>query len=81
MTNPELFFIGACEAAGLFIIVRMWWERWHRRLLARWLWTVVLLVPIVGLPTYFFLRDSPEEHPHECQEFESPNDGHGHDGQ
>jgi len=65
MTTQRLIFLGVFEVIGLLIIARMWMKRWHRRLIVRMIWSAVLLVPVFGLLAYFFLRDSPDEHPYD----------------
>lgn len=65
MTTQELIFLGVCETIALLFIARLWVKRTPRLWVGRVFWSVVLLVPLFGLLAYFFLRDSPEEHPHE----------------
>ena len=65
MTTSRLICLGVFEIIALLVIARMWMKRWHRRLIVRLVWSVVLLVPVLGLLAYFFLRESPDEHPYD----------------
>jgi len=71
MTTQRLIFLGVFEVIGLLIIARMWMKRWHRRLIVRLIWSAVLLVPVFGLLAYFFLRESPDEHPYDTDTMRS----------
>jgi len=71
MTTQRLIFLGVFEVIGLFIIARMRMKRWHRRLIVRLIWSAVLLVPVFGLLAYFFLRESPDEHPYDTDTMRS----------
>jgi hypothetical protein len=65
MTTQQLILFGAFEIIALIVIARMWMKRCHRRSIVRVIWSAVLLVPIFGLLAYFFLRESPDEHPYD----------------
>lgn len=65
MTTQQLFVLGVFEIIGLLVILRMWMKRWHRRVVIRLLWSVLLLVPAFGLLMYFVLRENPDEHPYD----------------
>jgi hypothetical protein len=65
MTIQGLIFFFAFEIIGLLVVTRMWAKRWHRRLVVRLIWSAVLLLPAVGLLIYFFLRETPDEHPYD----------------
>jgi len=65
MTTQRLIFLGVFEIIGWLVIARMWMKRRHRRSVVRVIWSVVLLVPAFGLLAYFFLRESPDEHPYD----------------
>jgi len=64
VSTLDMVLLGAGELISLIVVARMWQRRWHRRWVIRVLWSIVLLVPIFGLPGYFFLRPSPNEHPY-----------------
>ena len=65
MVTQQLILVGAFEAIALIVIALMWVKRWHRRVVVRVIWSVVLLVPVFGLLCYFFLRESPDDHPYD----------------
>lgn len=71
MTTQRLILFGVFEIIALLVIARMWTKRWHRRLVVRLIWSAVLLVPILGLVAYFFLRESPDEHPYDTDTMRS----------
>jgi hypothetical protein len=71
MTTQQLIFFAVFEIIGLLVIARMWMKRWHRRLVVRVIWSVVLLVPAFGLMAYFFLRETPDEHPYDTDTMRS----------
>ncbi len=71
MTDSQLIFFAVLEIIALLVIVRMWRKRWHRRLIVRLIWSAVLLVPLFGLFAYFFLRESPDEHPYDTDTMRS----------
>ena len=83
MTTSQLIVFGAFEIIALLVIARMWIKRWHRRWIVRLIWSAVLLVPVFGLLAYFFLRESPNEHPYDTDTMqgsaESIGDGSGGD--
>jgi hypothetical protein len=68
MTTYRLIFAGVFELIALAVIARMWMKRRHSGTIVRLLWTIVLLVPVFGLLTYFFLRESPDSHPEYIEE-------------
>jgi hypothetical protein len=65
MSTEKLIFLGVFEVIALLVIIRMWAKRWHKRLVVRLLWSAVLFVPVFGVLFYFFLRESPDEHPYD----------------
>jgi hypothetical protein len=76
--------LSVLEAIALVVIVRLWLRRRSRMsVVARLVWSVVLLVPGFGLMMYGFIHSDPDEHPDYIEEFGSADDvggGHGADG-
>jgi hypothetical protein len=77
MSTLDLVLPGAFELISLIVIARMWQRRWHRRWVVRLLWSIVLLVPILGLPGNFFIRPSPDEHPYDTDTMRSGAEASG----
>jgi hypothetical protein len=65
MIAPQIIVGAVAEIAGFFIVYRIWKRRRHRNIAARIFWSFVLLVPLFGIMIYFFINESPEEHPYE----------------
>ena len=61
MKEQFAILITVSELVSVFAIVHMWW---HRRMgkLAKVLWSLFLLVPILGPLFYAFLTNNPESH-------------------
>lgn len=55
MTRPQIIVFGLLELAALAVVVRLWIKKKHRNAWVRLLWSLVLLVPVVGLMFYGFL--------------------------
>ena len=70
-TTSGLILFGVLEMIGLVVIIGMWMKRWHRRWAVRVIWSAVLLVPAIGLLAYFFLRESPGQHPYDTDTMRS----------
>jgi len=62
MTTAQLLVVGGFELLAILIILRMWVRR-HHRAVVRVVWSLVLLVPVIGILAYYFLRESPAKHP------------------
>jgi hypothetical protein len=80
----DIILFGLFEIVGLIAIVRLWTRR-GEKLLARFLWSVALLVPFFGLIAYAVLHEDPEGHPY-CSDSTwsgyggDPGGGHGGHG-
>ena len=71
---------GACELIALFFIVRLWRRR-PLRVVSSVIWSLVLLVPVLGLLLYVFLSEDPSPHGDNPSGnyFDGGSDGgHGH---
>lgn len=63
MDKFTIIVIGVLELVTLIVIVRLWLCRRHR-LIPRILWSIVLVVPVLGLLMYAFLASGePEKNP------------------
>ena len=66
MTPSQVILHCAAEAVGAFFIIRLWREK--RRplgIFSRVFWSLVLLIPFVGLILYGFCATDPDEHPYD----------------
>jgi len=61
MTTEQTILVGLLEAVALLVIVRLWRTEKRMSWFARLMWTAVLLVPLIGLIFYGFLRSNPDE--------------------
>ena len=61
MTTEQTILVGLLEAVALLVIVRLWRTEKRMSWFARLMWTAVLLVPLIGLIVYGFLRSNPDE--------------------
>lgn len=58
-----IILLSLLEIFALIIIARLW-MRQRVKFLPRLIWSVVLLVPFLGLMVYVFLHEEPEAHPY-----------------
>jgi len=85
VTTPQIVAFGVLEVAGLFFVVRLWLRPRRTGVVARVIWSLILLVPLFGLIIYGFLRNDPDEHPYdtdtmkETAESQAHAAGHGDD--
>ena len=49
MSTPKVLTLLAFESVGVFMISRLWMRKRKRSVLGRIFWTVVLLIPVLGL--------------------------------
>jgi hypothetical protein len=75
MDRPTLIVGAIFELIALIVIVRLWMRR-PLRVVSSVFWSVMLLVPFIGLFLYFFLRDDPPSHP-DCVRDASGGSGGG----
>ena len=61
ITTEQKVVLGILEAIALAVIVRLWWRGGKTSLLERVVWTLVLVVPLLGILIYAFLRINPDE--------------------
>lgn len=76
MTSKDLLVLGGAELVALVFIIRLWLKRRHKRVWARVAWSLVLLIPILGVIGYGLVTTNPDEHSYDNH----PNsgiDGHG----
>jgi len=62
MTTPEIIVLVVLESVGLLFIARLWLRKSRTPLWRRCLWSVVLLIPLLGVLYYGFTRPDPEAH-------------------
>jgi hypothetical protein len=58
-----LIILGICEAAGLFFIWRLWRRHKTRSLAFRICWSLLLLIPVLGVLFYGLELNAPSEKP------------------
>lgn len=62
-----LIVFGLCQLVGLIMVVRLWLPGGPRMGIGRRaIWSVVLLVPLIGILIYGLIRGFPSEHTYEC---------------
>jgi hypothetical protein len=71
-----VIIITVLEIAGACVVARMWTRR-KTRILPRLFWSVVLLVPFIGLLMYGFTKVDPEVHPYDSNEEDPGSDSGG----
>jgi len=57
-----IIVLGVLEMVALVVVIRLWLRR-RLRLLPRIFWSIVLLIPLVGLLTYGFVMSNLEKNP------------------
>ena len=82
MTNPQIAIVCGLEVIALIVIARLWLKRRHKNLFLRLVWSIVLLVPLLGLLAYVFFTENPDEHPYDTDTMRGSvdvlGDGSGH---
>ena len=65
MTDMEftLIILGVCELAGVYFVWRLWRSHCGRSLGFRIFWSVLLLVPVLGIIFYGITANDPSEKP------------------
>ena len=74
MTTEQTILVGLLEAVALLVIVRLWRTEKRMSWFARLMWTIVLLVPLMGVLLYAFLRNNPDENPDDNVTFSEKTD-------
>ena len=78
MDTKLIIALSVLEAIALVVIVRLWLMRRRRMsVVARILWSLILLVPGFGLIMYGFIHSQTEEQPDYIEEFGSADDVRG----
>ena len=77
MTVAQIIMLGLVELVAAIFIARLWIKRRHKNLIARLIWSVVLLIPVFGILTYFFVRDDPDSHPYDTDTTSAAAEAHG----
>ncbi len=73
MTTTETTVLTILEIISLVMIWRLWRRGRKRPFLFRCLWTLVLLVPVVGPLFYGFTAVAPEDHGERLPEYPPPD--------
>jgi hypothetical protein len=66
--KPALNVLAACELLGLYLLWRLWRCKNSRSLHFRIFWSVLLLVPVLGVVFYGLAANDPSEKPGEPDE-------------
>jgi len=61
--KPALMVLVACELVGLYLIWRLWQLKCNRSIGFRIFWSVLLLVPVLGVIFYGLAVNDPSEKP------------------
>ena len=61
MKPPEIILLALIELLGLFMIARLWLKS-KTPLVKRILWSVILLIPLIGPMMYGFVSLDPSAH-------------------
>jgi len=77
MSTAQIIVSAVFESIGLFVIFRLWTRKRKSSLLSRCFWSIVLLIPLLGLVLYGFVANSPEGHGESLPEY-PPDTGSGH---
>jgi len=77
MSTPQIIVLSVLESISLFVIFRLWTRKRKPSLLSRCFWSIVLLIPLLGLVFYGFVANSPEWHGERLPEY-PPDTGSGH---
>ena len=62
MTIIQITLLAAFEAVGLFMIYRLWFGKPKASLVRRIVWSIFLLIPLLGPLLYGFISIDPSEH-------------------
>jgi hypothetical protein len=65
MGAPQIVILSAAEAVAAIFIIRLWTKRRKLGILAKFLWSAILLVPVLGVVAYGFCATEPDEHPYD----------------
>jgi hypothetical protein len=68
MTKSQVITLSALECISLALIARLWRRKHKARVWQRCLYSVILLVPILGWVFYAFIAVHPEAHSDELPE-------------
>ena len=84
MTTSQIVLLSISEVVALFFIARLWLKRGRLGAVARVFWSIILLVPVLGVILYGFCLNDPDAHPYDtdttsgsAQSFADGGD-HGH---
>jgi hypothetical protein len=61
----QIVIVAISEIAASFIICRLWSKRRPRSITFRIFWSLILLIPLLGPVLYFFITETPDEHPYD----------------
>jgi hypothetical protein len=79
MTAAQITVLGILEAVGLFLILRLWCK--IRLPVARKIvWSLLLLIPVLGPLMYGFVSLDPEPHGEDVGDFSAGGGGVGDSG-
>jgi hypothetical protein len=65
---PTIVALSLCEIVALTAIVHLWFRKRRTPTISRLLWSVVLLIPVVGVLFYSLTRSDPSAHPDDVPE-------------
>ncbi len=69
MIATQIALLAIAEALGLFLIVRLWLKKGS--LAYKIIWSLVLLVPVLGALLYVFISHDPSAHGEDVGDFSS----------
>lgn len=75
----QWIIFGLSELIALVLIVRLW-NRRGVGVVGRVVWSLVLLVPVVGPAAFLWVRPNVPEHSYDCDDATAQVDPGGHDG-
>lgn len=73
-----IYLLGLLEVVALFVVLHLWTKR-RMRIVPRLFWSIVLLVPALGLLMYGFIQINPDRNP-ERMETQSDRDSFSNTG-
>jgi hypothetical protein len=62
MTAGQITLLGLLEAVGVFMAIRLWFKTAKASLVRRIVWSVLLLIPLLGPIMYGFVSLDPSAH-------------------
>jgi hypothetical protein len=62
VTTAQIIILAAFETIGIFMVVRLWLKKTRKSIVHKMVWSVLLLIPLLGPLMYGFVSVDPSAH-------------------